>query len=172
MKKKSNFKTAALLLVLAISAVPVFGQSGQGQGRGDGQGQRQGQGQDQRQSQGQRRQMSEEDVKKNVADLATTLELTDKQEKQILEVDLDYYKTLQKERENYNPETSDRDAMRARMNELRDERNGKYKTVLTESQYTKFIKIQEERREKMRQRRGESEGQGSEGQRSRGRGGN
>jgi len=162
MKRKRIFKTAAFLLMLTISAVPVFAQSGQGQGRG--QGQRQGQGQ------GQRRQMTEEDIKKNVADLATTLELTDKQQKQILELDLEYYKTLQKERESFNPETSDREAMRARMTELRDERNGKYKGVLTDSQYTKFIKIQEERREQMRQRRGES--QGSEGQRGRGRGGN
>ena len=114
--------------------------------------------------------MSEEDVRKRIGVLADTLEMTDKQEKQVVEFELEYYKTLQKERANFNPETSDRDAMRARMVELRDERDGKYKAVLTEKQFAKYTKIAEERRSQMRDRR--DGGQESDGQRSRGRGGN
>ena len=79
---------------------------------------------------------------------------------QIVEFEMEYYKTLQKERANFDPETSDRDAMRARMVELRDERDGKYKDVLTEKQYVNYTKMAEERREQMRQRRGESQEQG------------
>ena len=158
MKRKRSFKPAALILILAMAVIPVFAQSGQGQGQG--QGQRGG------------RQMSEEDVKKRVGILADTLELTDKQEKQIIEFEMEYYKTIQKERASFDPETSDRDAMRARMGELRDERDGKYKAVLTEKQFVNYTKMAEERREQMRKRRGESQDQGSDGQRNRGKGGN
>ncbi len=170
MKKKNSFKTAALLVILAISAVPVFAQPGQGQGGGQGRGQGGGQGGGQSQGRG-GRQMSEEDIKKNVDVLADTLQLTEKQTKQILDVDMEFYNTFQKERANFDPETGDRDAMRARMTELRIEREGKYKEVLTKDQYEKFTKISEARRSQARQRYEEQGGQGSDGeQRSRGRG--
>jgi hypothetical protein len=149
MKKSMKFKMASLLVVLGFSVLPVLAQPGQGRG------------------QGQRRQMSEDDVKRRVEALADTLNLSDKQEKELLAAEMDFYQTMQKERQNFDPETSDREAMRARMMELRDQRDAKYKSTLTSEQYAKYTKIQEARREEMRRRRDQG---GSEGDRGRGRG--
>jgi protein CpxP len=146
MKRMINLKAATMLMLLAFLTLPIFAQQGRGQGR----------------------QMSEQDIKDNVANLADTLNLTEKQEKEILEYDLKFYQTMQKERQNFDPETSDRDAMRARMIEVRDERDAKYKEVLTKEQFEKYTKITEARRAQMRERRGQ--GQGSDGEQSRGRG--
>ena len=65
-------------------------------------------------------------------------------------------------RENFDPETSDRDAMRAEMRKQRDLREKKYDEVLTEEQMKKYKELVEA----MRQRR--SQGRSSEGQRGRG----
>ncbi len=143
-----NLKTASILMFLAFLTLPIFAQQGRGQGR----------------------QMSEQDIRDNVANIADTLNLSEKQEKEILEYDLKFYQTIQKERQNFDPETGDRNAIRARMMELRDERDAKYKEVLTKEQFEKYTKITEERRAQMRQRRGQGQGQGSGGEQSRGRG--
>ncbi|HEC44786.1 MAG TPA: hypothetical protein ENI20_18365 [Bacteroides sp.] len=148
MKKMINLKTASILMFLAFLTLPIFAQQGRGQGR----------------------QMSEQDIRDNVANIADTLNLSEKQEKEILEYDLKFYQTIQKERQNFDPETGDRNAIRARMMELRDERDAKYKEVLTKEQFEKYTKITEERRAQMRQRRGQGQGQGSGGEQSRGRG--
>ena len=148
MKILIHLKSASLLLLLAFCTVPGFAQPMQGRGM--------------------RGQWSEEDVKARVESLADTLNLSEKQEKEILTFELEFYTTMQKERENFDPETGDREAMRARMMEIRDERDARYKEVLTTEQYTKYTKMVEERRSRMRQRPGERPG--SESQRSRGRG--
>ena len=151
MNKKIKFKSAILLMVLAIVSMSLFAQPGRGQGR----------------------QMSEEDVRNSVARTADTLNLTEKQEKEILEFELEFNKTMQKERENFNPETGDREAMRATMMKLRDERDAKYEKVLTPEQYEKYTKMMEARRQQMRDRRPpQGEGSPDDQNRGRGRGGN
>ncbi len=145
MNKMINLRSAALLMFLAFLTMPVFAQSG---------------------GQGQRRQMSEQDIKERAAWMADTLNLTEKQEKEILEYDLVFYKTMQKERENFDFESGDRDAMRAKMMGLRDKKDAKYKEVLTAEQYGKYTKIVEGRRSQMRQ----NQEQSSDEDRSRGRG--
>ena len=138
-----RMKPAMLLMLLTLLSFPLLAQPGQGQ----------------------RRQFTEEDAKARVERLADTLQLSEKQRQELIAFELEYYKTMQKERENFDFETGDREAMRARMSELREKRDAKYAEVLTEEQLKKYQQIQEERRQQMRQRREE----GSEGQRGRGR---
>ena len=149
MKIMNHLKSASLLLLLAFCTVPVFAQPGQGREM--------------------RGQWNEEDVKARIESLADTLKLSEKQEKEILAFELEFYKTMQKERENFDPETGDREAMRARMMEIRDERDARYKEVLTTEQYAKYAKMVEERRSQMRQQRNQAPGSGDRG-RGRGRG--
>lgn len=140
-------KTATLLVLLVICSLPTFAQPpGGGQGR--------------------RRQMTEEEVKEGVRRTADSLDLTAEQEKKVLAFEMDFYKERQKMFENFDPETGDREAMRAEMMKQRDERNDKYAEVLTEEQLEKFQEMQDSRRQNMRQRRDEDSG----GDRGRGRG--
>ena len=140
-------KTVTIMVFLAICLMPAFSQPpGGGQGR--------------------RRQMTEEEVTEGVRRTADSLDLTDAQEKKVLEFELEFYKERQKMFENFDPQTGDREAMRAKMMKQRDERNEKYDEVLTEEQLEKFKQMQERRRQQMRQRREEQ----SEGDRGRGRG--
>lgn len=158
MMKRNNVKSALFILVMALMAMPVYSQAPEGRGQGQGQGQR--------------RQMSEEDIKERVADLSKTLELNKEQEKKILDAELDFFKTMQKEREGFDPRTGDREAMRSKMMELREERDAKYKEILSEEQFAKYQKMVEERRSRMRQQRpGQGEGAPAERGRGRGRGG-
>jgi hypothetical protein len=142
--KNNRMKPALLILMLTFLSFPVLAQPP---------------------GQGPRRQWTEEDVKARVERLADTLQLSEKQRETLIAYELEHYKTMQKERENFDYETGDREAMRARMRELREKRDAKYAEVLTEEQLKKYQQIQEERRQQMRQRREE----GSEGQRGRGR---
>jgi len=92
MKNFINMKTATLLVLLAICSIPTFAQPGSGQGG--------------------RRQMTEDDVKERVSRTADSLDLTDAQEKQVLEFELEFFKENQKVFENFDFETGDREAMR------------------------------------------------------------
>lgn len=140
-------KTATLLVLLVICSLPTFAQPpGGGQGR--------------------RRQMTEEEVKEGVRRTADSLDLTAEQEKKVLAFEMDFYKERQKMFENFDPETGDREAMRANMMQQREERDEKYAEVLTEEQLEKFQEMQDRRRQNMRQRRDEDSG----GDRGRGRG--
>ncbi len=139
-------KTATLLVLLVICSVPTFAQPGSGQGG--------------------RRQMTEEDVKERVERNADSLNLTDQQEKKVLEFELEFFKKNQKIRENFDFETGDREAMRELMMKQREERDEKYAEVLTDEQLEKYHEMIDRRRQQMRQRREEE----SEGQRGRGRG--
>ena len=120
---KKNLKTAVLLLVVALLALPMYAQPGRGQ-RPDGQ--RSGMGQ--RPGMGQGMQFSEEDMKDRISSLADTLKLSESQEKQILDVELKFVRTMQSQRQNFNFESSDREAFRDKMTQLRDERDAKYKS--------------------------------------------
>ena len=149
MKMKMNLKTTIAVMVFGLVAMPIFAQPGPGGGR---------------------RQMSEEDVKRRVEALADTLQLNDKQEKEILVAELKFYDKLQQERQNFNPETGDREAMREKMRGMREEVDQTYKKVLTEEQYEKYSEMREARRAQMRQRRDGGQGSGEDRERGRGRG--
>jgi len=106
-------------------------------------------------------QMTEEDVKERSANTAKTLELNKDQHKKIEAVDMDFYNKMQIERQKMmnaggQPSESDRSAMREKMMKMRDERNAEYEKVLTPEQYKKFLDIQEQRRNEMRQQRQQS----------------
>lgn len=149
MKLKFNLKTTIVLMVFVLVSMPVFAQPGPGGGR---------------------RQMSEDDVKRRVEALADTLQLNDKQEKEILVAELKFYDKLQQERQNFDPETGDREAMREKMRGMRAEVDKTYEKVLTEEQYAKYTEIREARRSQMRQRRDGGQGSGEDRGRGRGRG--
>lgn len=110
--------------------------------------------------------MSEEDVKERVEQTADSLNLTAEQEKKVLEFEMEFFRERQKMFEDFDPETGDREAMRANMMKQRDARNEKYAEVLTEEQLEKFQEMQDRRRQNIRQRREQDSG----GDRGRGRG--
>ncbi len=140
-------KTVTILVFLAICSLPTFAQPPGG-------------------GQGGRRQMTEEDVVERVERNADSLNLTDQQEKKVLEFELEFFKENQKMFENFDFETGDREAMREKMMKQREVRNEKYAEVLTEEQLEKYLQMQDRRRQQMRQRREEESGE----QRGRGRG--
>lgn len=131
MKRAVNFRTIGLALLVSLFALNI---SAQGPGRGF--------------------QMTEEDIKERVANIAETLKLTDEQHKKVLAAEMDFYNKRQIERQkmmNAGGPPADRTAMREKMMKLRDERNAQYEKVLTPEQYEKFIEMQEQRRSEMRQ---------------------
>lgn len=155
MKKAFAFRSFAFLAIMAIFAYPTFAQGGNRPG--GGQGDRPGAGQGDRPGGGMGRQFTEDDVKQRVQQQSESLGLNDDQEKKILDFELEMYKKNQVERQKHR---GDRDGMRAYMLEQRELRDQKYKEVLTEEQFKQYKKNQEERVERMRQRR---DGSGTSG---------
>ena len=166
MKNIINLKLASIAILLALSAMPLLAQQGRGTGRGDQQTGGQDRRPGQEQGQGQRQQMTEASVKERTTKLAETLECTDEQTKKLLEYEVAQFKKTKKERENFN---GDRDAMRSYMQEQRRLSEKKYAEILTPEQLKKYQKYMEQRRQ---QRPGDSQQKSTDGQRSRGRGGN
>lgn len=122
-----------------ISITPAFAQGGRGGGQGQGQGQGRGQGGGQY-----RQQMTEENVKQRVDRLAQSLEMTEDQKSKVMDYELEAFKTNQVERQRL---MGDREAMRSYMQKQREERDKKYKEVLTEEQYNKYLEQREQRRQ-------------------------
>ena len=157
MKNYLNLRMIGLTLLISLFALNIAAQ-GPGAGRG--------------------LQMTEEDIKERSENTAKTLELTDEQAKKILAVDMDFYNKMQIERQKMMsaggpPADGDRQAMRDKMMKMRDERNAEYEKVLTPDQYKKFLKIQEQRQNEMRQQRQQSNPDGNgEAKPERGRGRN
>ena len=155
MKRVVNFKTIGLALLLSLLALNI---SAQGAGRGF--------------------QMTEDDIKERVDNTAQTLKLSDDQHKKVLAVEMDFYNKMQIERQkmrNAGGPPTDREAMRAKMTKMRDERNTQYEEVLSPDQYKQFIDRQEQRQREMREQRQQSnpDGEGGTTERSeRGRGRN
>jgi Spy/CpxP family protein refolding chaperone len=124
---------------------------------------------------GRGQQMTEEDIKERSENTAKTLGLDKDQHKKIEAVDMDFYNKMQIERQkmrNAGGPPPDREAMREKMRKMMDERNAQYEEILTPDQYKKFIEIQEQRRNEMREQRQQSnpDGGGSEkSERGRGR---
>jgi Spy/CpxP family protein refolding chaperone len=142
-KAKRLFQRTSLILFFLAISLGIYAQPGRGQGR----------------------QMTEQDVRERVERLSDTLKLTESQEKEVLDFELDFYRTMQAERANFDPETSDREAMRERMREIRRERDAKYAEILTAEQLEKYNEMMEARRARMRERYEEE----SDRQRGRGR---
>lgn len=126
---------------------------------------------------------SEDDIKRQVTDLSENLNLSDAQQKELIDYELEFNTKMQVEFEKMrnNGGPPDREAMRDRMRKVREERDNKYREVLTEDQMKKYEAIQEERRAQMRERyqqnappeRGTGGNQGEGGDRpARGRGRN
>ena len=157
MKKYLYLRMMGLTLLISLFALNISAQ-GPGGGRGF--------------------QMTEEDIKEqsaNTANTANTLGLTDKQAKKTLGADMDFYNKMQIERQKMMsaggpPPEGDRQAMRDKMMKMRDDRNMEYEKVLTPEQYKKFIEIQEQRRNEMREQRQQSNPDGGEEKSERGRG--
>jgi hypothetical protein len=132
MTKGIYLKTATLFVFLGILSIPSYAQPGRGQGG--------------------RRQFTEEDVRRRIGNMADSLDMTDDQHKKILEFELENFKESQEMRENFDPETGDREAMREFMMKQREERNAKYEELLTEEQYAKYQEMADRRRQNMRRR--------------------
>ena len=90
-------------------------------------------------------------VDRQMEELKEGLDLSDDQEKQVREILTAGSETMRKAREGMQDGGGDRDAMREKMQEMREEQSEKIKAVLTEEQFTKYEKIQAERRDRMRQ---------------------
>ena len=158
MKRVVIIKKIGLALLVSLFALNISAQGPGGPGRGF--------------------QMTEDDIKENVDNTAKTLKLDDDQHKKALAVEMDFYNKMQIERQkmmNAGGPPTDREAMRAKMMKMRDDRNAEYNAILTPDQYKQFIDLQEKRRSEMREQRQQSrpEGEGSDTARSeRGRGRN
>lgn len=152
MKKAMNFRFLGLVLLGTLFILNVSAQGGPGRGF----------------------QMTEEDIKERVDANAKTLKMNDEQHKKALSIEMDFYNKMQIERQkmmNAGGPPSDREAMRAKMTEMRDERNAKYEEILTPDQYKEFIEMQEQRQREMREQREQGETGGEErSERGRGRG--
>jgi hypothetical protein len=137
MKKTLQISMAVSLLSLMLLSAPLLAQPRQGQGPGPGRG----------------FQMTEEDIRARVDNLSETLSMTGDQHKKILDYELDFYNKMQIEFQKMrsNPDgPPDREAMRANMQKMREERDQKYTEVLTSEQMEKYKQIQEQRRSEMR----------------------
>jgi Spy/CpxP family protein refolding chaperone len=138
MKNLFNFRSIGLAILVSIFALNI---SAQGPGGG--------------------RQMTEEDIKERSENTAKTLGLNKDQHKKIEAVDMDFYNKMQIERQKMRsaggpPAEGDRQAMREKMGKMMDDRNAQYEEILTPDQYKKFIEIQEQRRNEMREQRQQS----------------
>ena len=143
-------RTVFVIIVSLLTVLPMFGQGGRGQGqgqRGPGQGE------------GQRPQMTEENVKQRVTRTAEALELNEDQKKKIMDYEVQAFRAGQAERQRLR---GDREAMRSYMQEQREQRDKKYKEVLSEEQYKKYAEQREKRREEMQNRQRPQEGGGGE----------
>ena len=152
MKNLFNLRSIGLAILVSIITLNI---SAQGPGGG--------------------RQMTEDDIKERSENTAKTLGLDKDQHKKIEAVDMDFYNKMQIERQKMRSAGGpppDREEMREKMGKMMDDRNAEYEKVLTPEQYKKFIEIQEQRRNEMREQRQQSnpDGGGSEkSERGRGR---
>ena len=151
MKRAQNFRIFCLALIGTFFILGVSAQGGPGRGF----------------------QMTEEDIKERVESTAMTLKMDDDQHKKALTVEMDFYNKMQIERQKMmnSDGPPDREAMRAKMMQMRDERNAEYKKILSSDQYDQFIEMQEQRMREMREQRQQRESGGDgEDRPARGRG--
>lgn len=94
----------------------------------------------------------EDFAKRQTAQLKEELDLNKEQEKKVYELNLASIKKMNKLREEMQS-GSGFEGMREKMMEIREEQNKKMKEILSEKQWPKYEKYQEERRSGMRDRR-------------------
>lgn len=146
MKRAFNYRTTGLALLGTLFVLNVSAQRGPGRGF----------------------QMTEEDIKERVENTAKSLNMSEDQHKKALTVEMDFYNKMQIERQKMmnagGPPSSqsDREAMRAKMMKMRDDRNAEYENILTPEQYKQFTDMQEQRMREMREQR-QRMNQGEEG---------
>jgi len=92
---------------------------------------------------GQRNFDPEEIAKRQTEELKETLDLKKDQEKKVYELNLKNGKKMAEMRQNSD---GDREAMRASFMKLREEQNKEMKKILSDTQYKKYEKYLEERR--------------------------
>ena len=90
-------------------------------------------------------------VDRQMEELKEGLQLSDEQEKQVREIITAGFETMRQAREEMQDGGGDREAMREKMQAMREEQTQKIKAVLSEEQFAKYEQIQAERRERMRQ---------------------
>jgi len=88
-------------------------------------------------------------VDRQMDELKEGLELTDEQTEKVREIITAGFETMRNAREEM--QDGDRDAMREKMQQMREEQTAKIKEVLSAEQFAKYEQIQQERRERMRQ---------------------
>lgn len=94
----------------------------------------------------------EDFAKRQTAQLKEELDLNKEQEEKVYDLNLESIKKMSKLREEMQS-GGGFEGMREKMTEIREEQNKKMKEILSEKQYTKYEKFQEERRSRMRDRR-------------------
>ena len=94
----------------------------------------------------------EEFAKRQTAQLKEELGLDEVQEKKVYELNLESIKKMSVLREKMR-DGGGFEGMREKMMEIREDQNKKMKEILSEKQWTKYEKYQEERRSGMRDRR-------------------
>jgi hypothetical protein len=145
MKKITNLRTLGIGVLFIGASLSLNAQQGRGQGM-------RGQATD------------EEGLNRHVEQLATDLQLNDKQKARVLELERDHLQTMEKERAKRG---ADRDAHYQAMEKLRTDHEAKMKQVLTEDQFNRW---KETRQKQVRERKHDGKGKGK-GFRSNGRGG-
>lgn len=93
----------------------------------------------------------EDFAKRQTAELKEELSLNADQEKKVYEINLETMKKMGEMRDEM--QGGGFEGMREKMTEVREEQNKKMKKVLTEKQWEKYEKYQEDRRARMRERR-------------------
>jgi len=82
--------------------------------------------------------------------METQVGLTDDQKSTIQAINLEFAKQLDEERQK---NRGDRDAMRTKMREIDTARDAKYKEVLTEEQFNKYLEEKAKRENELQERR-------------------
>ena len=103
---------------------------------------------------GQRNMNPEEMAKRQTEQIKEAVGLNEKQEKQVYELNLESGKKMRAMREQN--QGGGFEGMREKMTEFRAEQDKKMKTILTEVQWKKYEKFQEERRERRNDGQGRS----------------
>jgi len=94
----------------------------------------------------------EDFAKRQTAQLKEELDLNKEQEEKVYDLNLESIKKMNKLREE-RQSGGGFEGMREKMTEIREEQNKKMKEILSKKQWTKYEKLQEERRGRMRDRR-------------------
>lgn len=89
--------------------------------------------------------MSEEDRAKRYEQLKTDLGLNDQQVDSLKAIDTAFFTKMREQREKSG---GDRDAMRADMQKMNEERNERVKAILSEEQYKKYVEAESQRRQR------------------------